>query len=196
MTATAEAEVKPVQVRSCDGCTMCCKLLSIKELEKPRLQWCVHCDIGVGCKIYEQRPAECRNFYCGYLMDAKLGDHWKPSRSKMVIVPEGDANRIAIHVDPGRVGAWRKEPYYSEIKNWAVAALEYQGQVIVWEGQDVIAILPDREKNLGPVGEDQFIITSERAGVMGVELDVMVVDKDDPILEKLKRPTMRKPANG
>ena len=99
---------------------------------------------------------------------------------------EGHANRIAIHVDPGRAGAWRQEPYYSEIKNWAVAASENRGQVIVWQGPNAIAILPDREKNLGPVAEDQLIITSEKASALGVELDVMVVDKDDPILEKLK----------
>jgi hypothetical protein len=42
--------------RSCAGCTMCCKLLSVEPLNKPRQQWCSHCDIGVGCEIYVTCP--------------------------------------------------------------------------------------------------------------------------------------------
>src|SRR5436305_14221849 len=42
--------------RSCGDCTLCCKLLSITELEKPIGKWCPHCEIGKGCKIYDCRP--------------------------------------------------------------------------------------------------------------------------------------------
>jgi hypothetical protein len=105
----------------------------------------------------------------------------------MVISFELDNNRVAVHVDPGRVGAWRKEPYYSEIKHWAVSGAKTRGQVIVWQGRDAIAVLPDREKFLGPVREDQFIVTARKRGPGGVELDVMVVDKDDPIMDKASK---------
>ncbi len=180
-------EVVLAKGRSCDGCTLCCKLLSVQELDKPQVEWCVHCDIGVGCKIYQQRPTQCRTFYCGYLLNGDFGEHWKPSRSRMVISFELDINRVAIHVDPGRVGAWRKEPYYSEIKHWAVTGAKTRGQVIVWQGRDAIAVMPDRDKFLGPVREDQFIVTSRKRGPKGIELDVMVVDKDDPIMDKASR---------
>jgi hypothetical protein len=185
MEMMSRDDVVLAEGRSCDGCTMCCKLLSVDELEKPRYEWCVHCEIGVGCKIYEERPLSCRHFYCGYVLHAEFGEHWNPTKSKMVIAYESENNRIVVHVDPGRVGAWREEPYYSEIKDWAIRASENQGQVIVWQGQDAIAVLPDRDKNLGPVREDQFIVTSEKRRLDGVELDVMVVDRGDPILDKL-----------
>jgi hypothetical protein len=165
---------------------MCCKLLSIPELDKPQQKWCQHCEIGVGCNIYDEKPPSCSAFYCGYLLNDGIDEHWKPSTSKMVLDFEQDSNRIVIHVDSCRLHAWRKEPYYSEIKGWAVAAAQNRGQVIVWQGNDAVAILPDREKNLGPVRADQFIITSQKTGPLGIELDVLVVEKDDPRLGRLE----------
>jgi hypothetical protein len=99
--------------RNCDGCAMCCKLPSIDELTKPRLEWCRHCVGHSRCGIYEQRPPTCREFYCGYRLDPDLDDRWKPSTSKLLVTFEADANRIVIHVDPTRPDAWRKEPFYS-----------------------------------------------------------------------------------
>jgi hypothetical protein len=159
--------------RSCAGCTLCCKLLSVAALDKPRLVWCVHCAPGSGCTIYDRRPAICRSFQCGWLRDPVLGDHWQPARSKMVVSYESAA-RIAIHVDPGRPDGWRREPYYSEIKRWARAAAERQGQVIVWQGAVAIAVLPDRDKPLGALRADQLIVTVERQGPSGPVLDVEV----------------------
>jgi hypothetical protein len=37
------------------------------EPRKPSYQWCKHCDIGVGCKIYKTRPQGCKDFLCLYL---------------------------------------------------------------------------------------------------------------------------------
>jgi len=48
---------------------LCCKLPSINFMKphKPSYQWCKHCDIGVGCKIYKTRPQKCKDFLCLYL---------------------------------------------------------------------------------------------------------------------------------
>ena len=55
--------------RECGNCNLCCKLTSIDFMEprKPSYQWCKHCDIGVGCKIYKTRPQGCKDFLCLYL---------------------------------------------------------------------------------------------------------------------------------
>ena len=52
--------------RNCGNCNMCCKLpeINFKELKKKSFEWCKHCEIGVGCKIYDTRPKGCRKFYC------------------------------------------------------------------------------------------------------------------------------------
>ena len=181
------ATVEIVDGRSCKGCTLCCKLLAIAELEKPRATWCMHCDVKAGCQIHGAHPAECKEFYCGYLTNSALEERWAPTKSKMVLAYDAaHAPRLSVHVDPGRPNAWREEPYYSQIKRWAVAAAASRGQVIVWQGRSTIAVLPDRDKDLGEVRPDQFIITSAKQGPRGTTLDVLVVDADDPIAQSLR----------
>jgi len=184
--------VKLVEGRGCRGCTLCCKLLEISDLQKPRGIWCSHCDPRSGCKIHGRHPDECRDFYCGYLTNAQLDERWQPARCKMVLAyDDKHAPRLSVHVDPARPNIWREEPYYSQIKRWAVAAAANRGQVIVWQGRSTIAVLPDRDKDLGEVRPDQFIITSAKAGPQGTTLDVFVVDKTDPLAQSLqkKRPS-------
>jgi hypothetical protein len=69
-----EVFTEPAAGRSCGGCTMCCKVLGITELQKPVGKWCKHCEIGYGCRIYETRPAECRTFHCAWLVDDRFSD--------------------------------------------------------------------------------------------------------------------------
>lgn len=97
--------------RSCEGCTMCCKLMEIDVLAKPRAVWCPHCNQKRGCTIYETRPEPCRIFYCGYRKVPALDERWKPSKAKFLVNYESRTNRIVIHVDPARRDAWRAEPY-------------------------------------------------------------------------------------
>jgi hypothetical protein len=165
---------------------MCCKLLRIEALDKPKSQWCVHCDIGSGCKIYDERPAECRDFNCGYLTQLQFGEHWKPANSKMVIALATDRKRLTIFVDPDRPAAWRKEPFYSDIKGWARAAAKNQGRVIVSEGSNVIAVTPDGETNLGSVDDGQIVIARRKPGSDGTEMEHFTVDRDDPVVDALK----------
>ena len=156
---------------------MCCKIMGIPELDKPPWAWCKHCNIGVGCKIYEDRPKVCRNFYCRYLLHDQLGEHWKPSVSKIVLTFDTPSRTLAIRVDPSRIHAWRREPYYTEIKEWAAVAWHDNGQVIVWQRNVAIAILPHREKNLGPVRDDQVIVRQKTQGPNGPVFDAKVVER-------------------
>ena len=79
------ATVQIVEGRSCKGCTLCCKLLAISELEKPRATWCTHCDVKAGCRIHGSHPVECKDFYCGYLTNSALDERWAPTKSKIVL---------------------------------------------------------------------------------------------------------------
>ncbi len=46
-----------------------------------------------------------------------IGDHWKPAKSRMVITLATGPNRLTVLVDPDRPDVWRKDPYFSDIKN-------------------------------------------------------------------------------
>ena len=169
-----------VSGRSCQDCTLCCKLLFVEVLEKPRAVWCPHCDQKRGCKIYANRPEPCQSFYCGYRRIADLDGRWKPAKAKFLINYESAVNRIAIHADPTRPDAWRMEPFYTTIRKWAANALRENGTVVVWCGPHVIVVLPDRERDLGTPREDQFIVRVERPGPRGMEIDFELAEADDP----------------
>jgi len=135
-------QVDVVPGRNCDGCTMCCKLLSVAELDKEPVTWCALCNVKAGCSEYERRPTECRDFYCGYLLDPLLDERWKPSLCKLVVTYEEQLGETLIHNDPARPDSWRTEPFHSQILAWASVAAAEGGKVIVWQGDDKIPILP------------------------------------------------------
>jgi hypothetical protein len=166
---------------------MCCKLPSIPELNKPRFAWCQHCDAAKGCRSYDVRPEPCRNFYCGYLTNPQLSDDWKPSKSKLMITLEPDANRLVVHVDPTRPDAWRSEPYYSQIKRWARVAVAADGQVLVWIGSRIMGILPDADKEFNNLREDQMIVLAQKETPAGPQYDMFVIDYDDPRAVSLRQ---------
>ena len=105
-----------VMTRTCGTCSLCCKLPSVAELNKPIDRWCQHCKPGKGgCTIYADRPAVCVAFTCGWLTQLTIGDEWFPARCKMILT-ETEDGKIFVHVDPAFPDAWRREPYYSRPK--------------------------------------------------------------------------------
>lgn len=161
--------------RSCQGCTLCCKLLQVEPLEKARGVWCRYCDQKRGCKSYETRPEACRTFYCGWRRIPALDERWKPSQARLLVNYESAANRIVIHVDAGRPEAWRAKPFYPALRQWSRNA-----PVLVWCGAHLTIVLPDGERDLGEVRDDQYIIPVERQTPQGMRLDFDIVEADDP----------------
>lgn len=130
-------------VRNCDGCTLCCKVIGIKALEKPQGQWCQHCASGEGCKIYSSKPEECTTFVCGYLCEPELDERWKPSRSKIILVTEMGGKRIVAHMDTQRPDAWKQEPFFSTLKRWAQNGRTSGGEVLIDIGGRRTRLSPD-----------------------------------------------------
>lgn len=49
-------------MNNCGDCDLCCKLLETHGVPSPIGTYCQHCDKG--CKIYNDRPQECREYQC------------------------------------------------------------------------------------------------------------------------------------
>ena len=147
---------EPSVGKACGDCTLCCKVMAIEELAKPLSAWCPHCKPGHGCLIYPNRPGECRTFSCLWLVNDRLDHRWMPSKSKFVLTTSEDG--IEIRCDPGFPDAWRKEPYRSEIREWAVSGETHDVTVVVMTGQKMILVTPDREFDLGVVQPDERIV--------------------------------------
>jgi hypothetical protein len=109
----------------------------------------------------------------------------------MVVSFKPHTNRVDICVDPTRAGIWRREPFYSEIKQLAREAAADRGQVLVWQSGTVTVVFPDSETYLGAVGEDQFILIVERMG----KKDAIVVNEDDPRRAEAQRQKLARSAS-
>jgi hypothetical protein len=129
-------------MRSCDGCTLCCKVIGVHEIAKPKGALCRHCKIDSGCMIYETRPDACHAFSCRFLLDETLDESWRPSRSGMVI--NTDRSRVVVYVDPDRPDAWLQEPYYSRLKQWSRTSRS-GWPVFVCIQERVVAVHPGRD---------------------------------------------------
>jgi uncharacterized cysteine cluster protein YcgN (CxxCxxCC family) len=102
--------VSLVPGRRCGECSLCCKLIRVDAFTKAPGIWCTHCAPGNGgCRIYDSRPAECRDFHCAWMSSPSLGEEWRPSRCKLVLRVESEGRLIAVHVDPSDPAAWRRE---------------------------------------------------------------------------------------
>lgn len=99
-------------MHSCDGCTVCCKVLKIRELDKPANTWCADCKIGIGCGIYETRPESCRVYECIWLqtqsLDKPIAAALRPDRSRVVIGTTNHGEDVVLYVTPERPDAWRR----------------------------------------------------------------------------------------
>ena len=128
--------------------------------------WCVHCAPGRGgCAIHETRPAECRDFFCSWLTSSALGPEWRPNKCKMFVRHEG--NLVAIHVDPSDPAAWRREPFFQQIKTFATRAVDTQQQVAVYIKNRVIVVFPNKEVDVGTMNPGDHLVVRELVGPRG-----------------------------
>ena len=133
--------------KQCGDCSLCCKVLRIPELEKPKDHWCPNFAAGTGCNIYPDRPPSCRSFRCRWLTDETMGPEWKPSVSKLVL--DNKPHLLAVHADPAVSKPWRREPYGSTLRRLAAQGLTLGTIVMVMEHRRSVVILPDREVDMG-----------------------------------------------
>ena len=142
--------------RQCGDCTLCCKVMAIEQLAKPASTWCPHCKPGRGCRIYPDRPEECGAFSCVWLVNELLEEHWKPSRSKLVLTTSDDG--LEVRCDPGFPDAGRKAPLRDELREWVLSGEALDMTVVVIVGQRMTLLTREREFDLGIVGPDERIV--------------------------------------
>lgn len=171
---------EPVR-RSCGDCSLCCKLARIDELSKPEGVWCRHCAPGRGgCTIHATRPDVCRNWNCTWIVDEGVGEEWWPLTSKMVLLFENHGTRLCVRVDPGHKDNWRREPYYSQLKQWSRRFAAERRQVVVYVKKRVIVILPQKDVDLGNVELGEQIWVGAVNTPMGVTWEAALIPSHVP----------------
>lgn len=75
-----------VAENQCGGCTACCVVYCLPELNKPAHTPCKHlCEAR--CSIYPQRPKVCADFLCGYML-YPWAPELRPDRCGIIFVKE------------------------------------------------------------------------------------------------------------
>jgi hypothetical protein len=136
---------------------MCCKLLYVKELNKPAGKWCEHCLPGRGCGVYETRWDVCRDFKCSWLLREEIPDSWRPDKSGFII-REMLGNAMCIDVEPDKPDSWRKKPFYDQIKRWSAQALAHRGSLVVTVGNKTTVVFPEADVELGLSANAETIV--------------------------------------
>ena len=157
--------------RSCGSCNLCCKVFELPELAKPAGKWCQHVEQGRGCKVHGSgQPKFCRAFFCEWRASPTLGPEWKPDRARFVLSVYPGTQALAVTLDPGAPGAWRKEPYYSQIKEWGRHALINGSNVMVLNGNRVTVVLPTSDVDIGVLQPGDQINVFQQNGTYSVEV--------------------------
>ncbi len=156
--------------KDCGSCSMCCKIFKIAEVDSPPGEWCRHVVQGKGCGIHATRPQVCRGFFCHWLRNPGLDEEWKPEKSKFVLYTELEGRRMVVAVDQSNPTAWKREPYYSQFKQWALMAADTNRQLVVFNNENATLILPHTDMDLGIVNLGDEIIVDRK----GMHLHVTV----------------------
>jgi hypothetical protein len=150
MEAGSASTRQAAEVRPCGTCSLCCKVFEVKDVAKVAHEWCRHHVPGVGCGIHSVRPKVCRSYQCLWTTDDSLGEEWKPERSGFILHRDVSGIGLWINVDLDHVGAWRNEPYYSQIKIWSEMIRYGTGIVAVSEGDRRFVIFPEQDLPVSP----------------------------------------------
>ena len=78
---------------------MCCRILPLPVLNKPKCVLCQHCTEGHGCAIYTSRPEICRSYKCGWLGNSWLSDDLRPDRSGIIVDGARDGSAVLLICD-------------------------------------------------------------------------------------------------
>lgn len=109
--------------RKCGSCTLCCRLVPVRELGKGANERCQH-QSSKGCAVYHRPPAFpacCGLWSCRWLVDPQTEGLRRPDRTGYVLdllpdmIRTSDQNTgeereiivLQVWVDPNRPDAWR-----------------------------------------------------------------------------------------
>lgn len=144
--------------RHCGSCSMCCKVMRIEELSKPKLTWCHHCNVGKGCAIYESKPRECTDFQCLWLMNESLEDKYKPDKLKIVLYPHMHGYILADCDQRGSLSEPRNMSMFLEL----AAFIERMGScLIVCYGNYMKAVTTRGTFDLGQTRETHNVVLTK-----------------------------------
>jgi hypothetical protein len=109
------------------------------------------------------------------------------------------ALRIIVLVDPGHPAAWREQPYYNQLKQWARSGVDAQPrqQILVYLRTRVFVVLPNKDVDLGPLASDDhsgdYIMVRELKSPHGRDWEAYVLPAKDVASNQAEAPDVIRP---
>jgi hypothetical protein len=170
--STINTSTQVIPGRECGSCSLCCKVYTIAEINKPAGKWCQHCTPGKGCAIHDALPHQCAEFNCMWRTEETMSPAWKPDRAKMVLSVFPQNGFIYVQVDPGAPSAWRKQPYYDQLRQLARNNLQRGVHVLVFVNDHATLIMPEQDVPLGPMKPTDGFSVRQVFGPNGMTYEV------------------------
>lgn len=117
---------------SCGACNLCCKVLSVPDIEKPARMTCWWTTMHGGCqrhaeKLTDPKLLACAQFKCLWLESQEregleMPRIMRPDQSHVCMGPQDrdDSSLLYVHVDPDFPDAWTNEPTFSYLMDIVV----------------------------------------------------------------------------
>lgn len=143
-------------MRQCGDCTLCCKLLPVRELDKGANTRCRHQRHHKGCSVYGKpdMPISCKLWNCRWIVEDDTADMRRPDRAGYVIdvlpdyivVRQDDDGStinvpvIQVWIDPARPELWRDD---KELFQFAARrGLEGMATLVRYGSEKATTLLP------------------------------------------------------
>ncbi len=98
---------------------------------------------------------------CSWLITPSLGEAWRPDRSKLVLWTN-KVGRMIVDVDADYPNAWRREPYYGQLKAWSNRRQPGSLEVLVRAKGRMIVVFPEADIDLGPYDRGDGVASGYR----------------------------------
>jgi len=93
------------------------------------------------------------------MTDASVAEIWKPERSRIVLSIFPGNGFLYAQVDPNSPQAWRKQPYFEDLRRMAAGLQELNRRVIVFVGEMATLMTPQGATPLGRMTpEESFVV--------------------------------------
>ena len=142
-------------MRKCSDCTLCCKLLPVREMQKKAGERCRNQRLH-GCAVYMKRgfPASCELWSCRWLVNDDTADLRRPDRSHYVIdvmpdfvtVQPHDGSEptniavVQVWCDPKHPDAWRDPELLRYLERRG--AQDGMAALVRFNSQDGVTVFP------------------------------------------------------
>ncbi len=172
---TQAAPSRRASLKMCGECNLCCKVYDVEDLEKKAGHHCHNSGREGGCGIWGLHPKSCQEFKCLWLKHDDMSGLWRPDNAGFVMRLEAGGRNLILDVDPDRPDAWKREPYYSQIKLWSEIMPRNEGLVLCYAPEALYVVTPMEDLTLRAPKKGDILETGMEMSLFGLRPFARVV---------------------